>query len=57
MYVLLAFGAYFPLFIHELIRMISAVAPLGERHLLAIQMKTGMAMVDLLHPFHMVSRF
>jgi hypothetical protein len=46
MCVLLALGVYFPLFNHELISLISAVAPPGERHVLVTQMKTRMAMVN-----------
>jgi hypothetical protein len=51
MCVLLALGVYFPLFSHELISLISAVAPPGERHLLVTQMKTRMAMVNSSAPF------
>ena len=51
MYVLLTFGAYFLLFSHELISLISAVAPPGESHLVAMQMQTGMAMVNSFTPF------
>ena len=46
-----ALGACFPLFNHELISLISAVAPPGERHLVATQMQTGTAMVNSFTPF------